>query len=192
MNLALFDFDGTLSSKDSLGKFLKYASDKNSYFLNMARFLPYFTLWQLRIISNSQAKEHLFKLFFKGMDEEVFKQKAKEFSLQKLDTIINKERLQILKKHQANGDRVVIVSASMECWLKPWCQREEIELLSTRLKFKDGAFSGSFATKNCHGIEKTRRIKEHLDINQYETIYAYGDSSGDKEMLALAHKSVRF
>lgn len=192
MNLALFDFDGTLSSKDSLGEFLKYASDKNSYFLKMARFLPYFALWQLRIISNSQAKEHLFKLFFKGMHEEVFKQKAEEFSLQKLDTIINKERLQILKKHQANGDRVVIVSASMECWLKPWCQREEIELLSTRLKFEDGAFSGSFATKNCHGAEKARRIQEHLDIKQYETIYAYGDSSGDKEMLALAHKSVRF
>lgn len=192
MNLALFDFDGTLSSKDSLGEFLKYASSKNSYFLNMARFFPYFTLWQLRIISNSKAKERLFSLFFKGMDEEVLKQKAKEFSLKKLDTIMNKERLQILREHQAKGDRVVIVSASMECWLEPWCKREGIELLSTRLEFTNGTFSGSFATKNCHGIEKARRIQEHLDINQYETVYAYGDSSGDKEMLALAHKSVKY
>jgi phosphatidylglycerophosphatase C len=192
MNLALFDFDGTLSSKDSLGEFLKYASSKNSYFLNMARFLPYFALWQLRIISNSKAKERLFSLFFKGVNEEIFKQKAEEFSLQKLDTIINEERLQILREHQAKGDRVVIVSASMECWLAPWCKREGIELLSTRLEFTKGVFSGYFATKNCHGTEKARRIQEHLDIKQYETIYAYGDSSGDNEMLALAHKSVRF
>ena len=192
MNLALFDFDGTLSSKDSLGEFLKYASSKNSYFLNMARFLPYFALWQLRIISNSKAKERLFSLFFKGANEEIFKQKAEEFSLQKLDTIIDEKRLQILREHQAKGDRVVIVSASMECWLAPWCKREGIELLSTRLEFTKGVFSGYFATKNCHGTEKARRIQEHLDIKQYETIYAYGDSSGDNEMLALAHKSVRF
>jgi HAD superfamily hydrolase (TIGR01490 family) len=192
MNLALFDFDGTLSFKDSLGEFLKHASSKNSYFLKMARFFPYFTLWQLRVISNSRAKEHLFEIFFKGMDEEAFKQKAEEFSLQKLDTIINKERVQILREHQAKGDRVVIVSASMECWLAPWCKREGIELLSTRLEFTKGAFSGSFATKNCHGAEKARRIKEHLDIKQYKTIYAYGDSSGDKEMLLLAHRSVKY
>ncbi len=192
MNLALFDFDGTLSSKDSLGEFLKHASSKQSYLFNMTRFLPYFTLWQLRIISNSKAKERLFSLFFKGANEETFKQKAEEFSLQKLDTIINEERLQILREHQAKGDRVVIVSASMECWLEPWCKREGIELLSTRLEFTKGAFSGSFATKNCHGAEKARRIQEHLDIKQYETIYAYGDSSGDNEMLALAHKSIKY
>ncbi|MGE0739438.1 HAD family hydrolase [Sulfurimonas sp.] len=192
MNLALFDFDGTLSSKDSLGEFLKHASSKKSYLFNMTRFLPYFALWQLRIISNSKAKERLFSLFFKGANEEIFKQKAEEFSLQKLDTIIDEKRLQILREHQAKGDRVVIVSASMECWLKPWCKREGIELLSTRLEFTKGAFSGSFATKNCHGAEKARRIQEHLDIKQYETIYAYGDSSGDNEMLALAHKSVKY
>ncbi|MDD2652288.1 MAG: HAD family hydrolase [Sulfurimonas sp.] len=192
MNLALFDFDGTLSSKDSLGEFLKHASSKKSYLFNMTRFLPYFALWQLRIISNSEAKERLFSLFFKGTNEEIFKQKAKEFSLEKLDTIINKERLQILKTHQTKGDRVLVVSASMECWLKPWCQREGIELLSTELEFKDAKFSGKFLTPNCHGAEKAKRIKEHLDIKQYETIYAYGDSSGDTEMLALAHKSVKY
>ncbi|MDQ1268592.1 MAG: phosphatidylglycerophosphatase, partial [Campylobacterota bacterium] len=59
-------------------------------------------------------------------------------------------------------------------------------------EFKDGLFSGRFSTINCHGKEKARRIKEHLNIDEYETIYAYGDSSGDNEMLALAHKSVRY
>ncbi|MBW6487954.1 HAD family hydrolase [Sulfurimonas sp.] len=192
MNLALFDFDGTLTTKDSLDEFLKESVGKKKYMLNMLKFVPYFILWQLRLMNNGVAKEHLFRIFFKGTDEEFFKKRAKEFSLTKLDSIINKERIKILREHQEKGDRVVIVSASMRCWLQPWCDKEGIELLSTQLKFKDGLFSGKFLTPNCHGKEKARRIHEHIDVSDYETIYAYGDSSGDKEMLALAHKSIRY
>lgn len=192
MNLALFDFDGTLTTKDSLDEFLKYSVGKKKYILNMLKFMPYFALWQTKLMNNGVAKEHLFRIFFKGMDEDLLKAKAKNFSLTKLDSIINKERFAILKKHQDNGDRVIIVSASMQCWLQPWCDKNNIELLSTRLEFKNGLFSGKFLTINCHGAEKERRIKEHLDIKEYKTIYAYGDSSGDKEMLALADKSTLY
>jgi HAD superfamily hydrolase (TIGR01490 family) len=192
MNLALFDFDGTLTKKDSLNEFLKHSINRKDYMVNMLKFLPYFTLWQLKLINNGVAKEHLFRIFFKGIDEEFFKKTATEFSLKKLDFIISKERIKILKKHQANGDRVVIVSASMQCWLQPWCDKNNIELLSTKLEFKNGTFSGKFLTPNCHGKEKVNRIKAHLNLQEYKTIYAYGDSSGDKEMLALAHKSVRY
>jgi len=102
MNLALFDFDGTLSSKDSLGEFLKHASSKQSYLFNMTRFLPYFTLWQLRIISNSKAKERLFSLFFKGANEETFKQKAEEFSLK---TRYHHQRRETANTARASGKR---------------------------------------------------------------------------------------
>lgn len=192
MNLALFDFDGTLTTKDSLGEFLKQSVGRKKYMLNMFRFLPYFTLWQLKLMRNGVAKEHLFRIFFKGMDEKFFKSKAKEFSLTKLDAIINQERFKLLREHQAKGDRVIIVSASMQCWLKPWCDKEGIELLSTRLKFENGVFSGEFLTINCHGTEKANRIKAHLNLQEYETVHAYGDSSGDKEMLDLAHKSTLY
>ncbi|MBE0515052.1 HAD family hydrolase [Sulfurimonas sp.] len=192
MNLALFDFDGTLTTKDSLGEFLKQSVGRKKYLLNMFRFLPYFILWQTKLMNNGVAKEHLFRIFFKGMDEEFFKSKAKEFSLTKLDTMLNKERFKLLREHQAKGDRVVIVSASMRCWLQPWCDKEGVELLCTHLKFEEGTFCGKFLTPNCHGIEKANRIKAHLNLQEYETIHAYGDSSGDKEMLALAHKSTLY
>ena len=192
MNLALFDFDGTLTKKDSLDEFLKQSVGIKKYFLNMFRFLPYFILWQTKLMNNGVAKEHLFRIFFKGMDEELFKSKAKEFSLTKLDSIISEERIKILREHQKNGDRVIIVSASMQCWLQPWCDKEGVELLCTHLKFEEGSFSGKFLTPNCHGIEKANRIKAHLNIEEYEIIHAYGDSSGDKEMLDLAHKSTLY
>ncbi|MCK9454064.1 HAD family hydrolase [Sulfurimonas sp.] len=192
MNLALFDFDGTLTTKDSLDEFLKYSVGKKEYFIKMFKFLPYLVLWQTKIMSNSAAKEHLFRIFFKGVSEELFKKRARDFSHEKLDLIINQERLNILREHQSNGDRVVIVSASMQCWLQPWCDKNNIELLSTRLEFKEGEFTGRFLTKNCHGKEKESRIKEFLKVEDYKVVYAYGDSSGDKEMLELAHKSILY
>jgi len=192
VNLALFDFDGTLTTKDSLDEFLQFSVGRKMYLIKMFKFIPYFILWQLRLMHNGVAKEHLFRIFFKGTDEELFKEKAKDFSLKKLDSIMNKERMAILKKHQEKGDRVIIVSASMRCWLEPWCDKNSIELLSTKLEFKNGEFTGRFLTLNCHGVEKENRIKEHLNLEDYETVYAYGDSSGDKQMLALAHKSIRY
>ncbi|QOY53734.1 HAD-IB family hydrolase [Candidatus Sulfurimonas marisnigri] len=192
MTLALFDFDGTLTSKDSLGEFLKYSVSREKYIINMLKFTPYFILWQLKLMRNDIAKQKLFKLFYDEIDEEVFKELATKFSLKKIDTIIRKERLEILKNHQANGDRVVIVSASVQCWIQPWCDKNNIELLSTQLEFKNKKFTGRFLTKNCHGIEKENRIRELLHVEDYETVYAYGDSSGDTQMLALADKAILY
>jgi HAD superfamily hydrolase (TIGR01490 family) len=192
LNLALFDFDGTLTTKDSLGVFLKYSVGTQKYILNMFRFIPYFFLWKIGMMRNDVAKRHLFKIFFKGIDESEFKDLAKGFAKEKLSSIIHNERVALLKTHQANGDRVIVVSASMKCWLEPWCREMGVELLSTELEFKKNRFSGAFLTPNCHGKEKVARVKEYLNIDNYDTIYAYGDSSGDDEMLAMANVAKRF
>lgn len=90
--------------------------------------------------------------------------------------------------HQSQGHHVVVVSASLECWLRPWCEQNTLELIATRLDITDGKVSGRLLSKNCYGIEKANRIKEKFDLNQFDTVYAYGDSRGDKEMLDLAHE----
>ena len=192
MNLALFDFDGTLTKKDSLNEFLKYSVDTQTYLQNMLRFGPFFILWQLKLMSNSTAKQHLLKIFFKDMDKNEFEKLAKEFSLTKIDSILREDRFKILQEHKQNGDRVIIVSASLQSWLQPWCDKNKIELLCTQLEFVEGKVTGKFSTPNCHGFEKVNRIKEFLDLYIYETIYAYGDSSGDVQMLDIADYGVHY
>ena len=186
MNLALFDFDGTLTTKDSLDLFLKYSVSNQKYLFNMLLFSPYFIAYKTKLLSNNKAKEKLFEIFFKGIDEQVFKETSKNFALTQLDKIINKDMYETVQQHIKNGDRVIIVSASIECYLKHWSQKESIELLSTKLNFKSDKFTGKFLTKNCYGDEKVNRIKEHLQVDEYDTIYAYGDSPGDTQMLKLA------
>ena len=74
--------------------------------------------------------------------------------------------------HQEQGHKVVVVSASMECWLKKWCEKYSIDLIATRLEIQDGKLTGKFATKNCYGPEKANRIKEVYDLSQFDYIYA--------------------
>ncbi len=96
------------------------------------------------------------------------------------------QAIEKLNWHQQQGDRVIVVSASMEDWLKPWCDSKGVELLATSLLSDNGIISGEFATPNCHGEEKVNRIKALLNLSDYDRIFAYGDSSGDTEMLAIA------
>jgi len=191
MRLALFDFDGTLTTKDSLEEFIIFAVGKRHYYFKLLIFVPVYILYRLKLLHNSIAKELLLRLYFNGMDESEFKKVALEFSQDGLEAIIRENIYQKFLEHIKNGDRVVIVSASMQCWLKPWSDKHHVELLSTELEFKDGKFSGHFKTKNCYGKEKLNRVKEYLKLEDYEEIFTYGDSSGDDYILEIADHKIR-
>lgn len=83
--------------------------------------------------------------------------------------------------------KVVIVSASIGAWIRPWAQSRGIDcVLSTEADSdKSGRLTGHFSTLNCHGHEKARRITEAFPDAAAAETYAYGDSSGDDAMLAF-------
>ena len=188
--LALFDFDGTITTKDSLVDFIQFAVGKATYYKGLAKLSIMLTQYTLRIIPNHTAKEKLIGHFFQGWNTSDFKKIANKYGLSKIDKIIRPKALEKIDWHKQQGHKIIIVSASMKCWLQSWCDKNKIELISTQLEIKDKKITGKFATKNCYGIEKVNRIKELYTLDDYDYIYAYGDSSGDKELLALADKSV--
>jgi len=187
VRLALFDFDGTLTTKDSLGEFIKFAVGEPTYYCKLALFSPIFILYKIKLMDNSYAKELLFRLFFSGISEQKFKNYAQEYAAKKLDLIKRDDIYEKFLQHIQDGDRVIVVSASMKCWLEPWTSKHNVELLCTQLAFQDGKFSGKFQTKNCHGKEKLIRVKELLNLDDYKEIYTYGDSSGDDAILGIAN-----
>ncbi|RUM62754.1 MAG: HAD-IB family hydrolase [Sulfurimonas sp.] len=186
MTLALFDFDGTITAKDSLEAFTIFARGAQRYYLGLLYLSPVLLLYKLKIIPNYRAKEIFLAHFFKGMSHREFSRLGREYALCGIDKIVRKKALQTLKKHQQHGDTVVIVSASAQCWLEAWCRRNGIALIATTLAFPDGIFNGRLQSKNCYGIEKVNRLKARYDLKAFDTIYAYGDSEGDRELLALA------
>lgn len=187
--IGLFDFDGTITTKDSLADFIQYAVGKPSYYIGLSTLSPMLTAYTLKLIPNHVAKENLITHFFKEWDADQFQELAERYSREEIDKITRPKAIEKIRWHQEQGHKVVIVSASMECWVKAWCDKNNIDLISTRLEIKDNKLTGKFVTKNCYGIEKANRVKKAYDLSQYSHIYAYGDSRGDKELLALADES---
>ena len=124
--------------------------------------------------------------FFKGMKATRFEEVAYKFSLNHIDNIIRPKAMRKILWHKKKGHRIIVVSASIDFWLKPWCDKYELELISTKLEIKNGRLTGKFKGKNCFGIEKVIRIYKTINLDEYEHIYSYGDSKGDKELLNLA------
>ncbi len=184
--LALFDFDGTISYEDTLFKFIRYAVGDLKMILGLIVLSPMLVLYKLKFIPNYKAKELMLAYFFKGMEKEKFENKANEYSLNCLDSIIRTKAIERITWHKKQNHKVVVISASIEAWLKPWCQKNDLELLATKLEFKNGIVSGKLFTKNCYGLEKVNRLKEKYDLSMFDYIYAYGDSKGDEQLLSLA------
>lgn len=185
MNIAFFDFDGTITKKDSLFLFLKFLVGKQRFYQGLLCNIHYLLGYVLGWISNASAKEKIVAYFLKGLSEDFLLQKSQDF-LPILEKIIRKDALFRICWHQNQGDRVVIVSATFLCYLLPLAQRLEVECIATELGFQNGVVTGRFATPNCYGIEKVKRIKQQYNLDDYRKIYAYGDSKGDKEMLEIA------
>jgi phosphatidylglycerophosphatase C len=186
MALALLDFDGTITFKDSFADFIRYAVGRKKFIIGVIRLTPMLFAYALGFIHNWRAKELVSAYFFGGWDSRRFEEVAARYSREQLPKIVRETALEKIKWHQLKGDTVVVVSASIDLWLAGWCTEHDVELIATKLEVKDGRVTGRFLTKNCSGKEKVRRIAERYDLKSFDHIYAYGDTPGDKAMLDLA------
>lgn len=189
--LALFDFDGTLTNKDSFPAFLKFAVGKRKYWWGMCLISPFLGLYFLKLIPNHVAKMIVLRYFLEGWTIERLEKTGQAFSETVIPTILREQGLEKLRWHQSQGHRVFLISASVDWWIKPWAEAQGMELICTRMKQVDGIFTGEYDTPNCYGPEKLRRLKTRIPkLENYEAIYAYGDSKGDRELLSIASHPV--
>jgi len=184
--LALFDFDGTITSKDSLLEFIKFSVGKIRFNLVMGIFAPLILYYIFIKKDGGKAKQQVLSFLYKGWSESELKALGYSFAEKVIPNILKPKAIAEIEKFKKSGYRIVVISASLEIWLKPWTENLGVELICTRMKFDQGIFKGAFASANCNGNEKVNRIKALLRLEDYQPIYAYGNSSGDKPMLALA------
>jgi len=191
--IAFFDFDGTITTKDTLLEFIKFSKGTIPFYIGFALNSPWLIAYRLKLISNQKAKERILAWFFHNMPLEAFQRSCDEFAQTSIPALIRPKALHEIRQLQEKGFAVVIVSASPENWLQQWTSGLEVDLIATRLEtkqLKDSIrLSGKIQGINCHGQEKVRRIKEAYDLSDFDNIHAYGDTSGDKPMLALAAHS---
>ncbi|MBO4711383.1 HAD family hydrolase [bacterium] len=185
--LALFDFDKTITDRDTFLPFLLFSFGWLRTILVLLLLSPQALICLAGFMSRKKYKEMIFKLTIKGWTKEKFNAVAQDFYRQKVRNYLRKSALDEIKRHLENDADVSLVSASPEDWLKPFTDELGINLIGTRLEIKDGSYTGKIVGNNCRKAEKVNRVKEVYNLENYSDIYAYGDSRGDKEMLEMSN-----
>lgn len=189
--LWLFDFDGTVTTADTLLAFIRYVCGTMHFLAGFALFSPLLVLMKLHLYPNYRAKQRLFAWFFKGMAEADFDARCRAFAADSKH-LLRPEAVRFMRRCMNNGGQLCIVSASIDNWVRPFFRdiaggtQHPLIVIGTQIEIKDGVLTGRFLTENCYGAEKVRRVEALFpDRNDYY-ITAFGDSRGDKELLDYA------
>ena len=185
--VAAFDFDGTITTSDSFRAFMLDAAGPARFAAAALRCLP----WLIGIAPGwSQRGPTKARFLFAAMGpvrREALEAAAQRFVERRLRALLRPEMLARLAEHQALGHEVVLVSASPSIYLRMWARTVGIgTVLSSELQWRDGAYTGHLAGENCWGPEKVARLRAWWGERAPATLYAYGDSRGDREMASLA------
>ncbi len=195
----LFDFDGTLTSADTLLEFIRYACGRRRFFIGFALFCPLLVLMKLHLYPNYRAKQRLFAWYFKGMSIDNFDLVCRRFAHHN-QRLMRLKALDKLREIFHNNETICVVSASIDNWVRPFfdniskASRSDFRVIGTEVEVDtDGVLTGRFRTHNCYGAEKVRRVLEampQLKSNRQDFwVVACGDSRGDKELLEFADEA---
>jgi phosphatidylglycerophosphatase C len=192
VTVAVFDVDGTLTVRDCVVPFTRRVAGTSRLLRGILR-QPKKIFSVLRSRDRDAVKAVFSEIAFTGIDAVELENEAIAFANEVYNGWMREDVARRFRWHQEQGHVVVLVSASFDAYLEPLGDLLEADaVLCTRLEIADGRATGRLDGPNCRGKEKVRRIAqwcEESGLSLESVQYAYGDSKGDLEMLALARHS---
>lgn len=182
--VALFDFDNTVASGDTINRLLAYDLKKHPlHVFYMFKVLWFCILYVLHIVPFEKAKSAILFPFNHMNDQEL-----KQFYKEHVEIYYYPHIVEEMKKKKEEGYVVILCTASSEEYMQ-YNQLPIDCLLGTRTKRINQHASSEVVGKNCKGKEKINRIQEYLKSQgmeiDYEQSYGYSDSDSDIPMLSL-------
>ena len=187
-NLALFDFDGTITWSDTWTPFMRAVIRPRRLAVGRVALSPVVVGYRLGVVSASQGRCLAARVAFAGEEAAGIRRRGADYAASVLPDKVRPAAIERLEWHRSRGDDVVIVSGSLDVYLKPWCAARQLDCICTTLEEREGRFTGRYLDGDCSGAEKVRRVIERYDLSRYELVYAYGDSGEDRELIELAHR----
>lgn len=185
--LYCFDFDGTLTYKDTMFLYLKFYNP-SKFKLQFIKHIPLFILLKLNLLDPEKVKKSFISSILKGENRTNLERKSKAFFDLNYPEIVRENALEFIKNIDISKTDCYLVSASLDIWVQPFAEKFGMKLIATKAEFLDDRFTGKFIGKNCNGAEKVKRIKAEILDKKYDKTIAFGDTSGDKEMLNWANE----
>lgn len=188
MHLALFDFDGTLTTRDTFLPFLRFAIPASRMFTAGVALSPVLIGHRLGLVSSAQARPWLAWAGFAGVPAPQVREIGERYATQVLPATLDAAMLARLESHRRQGHTVHVVSAGLDVYLRPWCDAHGVGLVCSELEERAGVLTGRYRRGDCSGANKATLVRADVDLHQYREISAYGDTAEDEAMLALANR----
>lgn len=184
-----YDFDGTITSKDTLLEFIRYSKGVWAFLYGFMLYSPLLILMKLKLYPNWKTKQKIFSYYYKGMKLDDFNLICNQFA-NDCSYLLRNSAIKSLQNNVNENNNVVIISASVDNWVIPFMKQFKVIVIGTRIETdNNNIITGRFLTKNCYGLEKINRLLNVYPNRKEYNLYAYGDSRGDKELLKFADES---
>ncbi|MCW0044954.1 HAD-IB family hydrolase [Brevundimonas sp. BT-123] len=186
--IVAFDFDGTLTIRDSFTEFLRWRAGPGAWALGLVKLAPALAVYA-KDRDRGRIKAASVREFLLGVNRQTLEAEAAAFAEEIWPRFMRPDALEVWNDWGRRGAHRVIVTASPTTTVAPFARKLGAEaLLGTAFVFDaDDRITGDFGGPNCRGQEKVRRLKAAYGEDMTLTA-AYGDTSGDTEMLAMAQQ----
>ena len=189
MDLALFDFDGTITHRETMPGFVRAATRPTRLKVGMVVLAPLVIGFKYRIVPGTVVRAAICWFGFRGVPVEELEHHGAAFAQSVLPTTLRPEAVARIAWHKARGDRVVVVSGGLDVYLSHWATSHGLELLCSSLEQRAGRLTGFYKGAQCVRDEKVRRVRALCSTQDFGKVYAYGDTPEDHAMLAMADEA---
>lgn len=192
-DLALFDFDGTITTRETFPDFVRASAPADRLASGRWRLAPWIAGYRAGLVSGTTVRAKIVDFAFRGMDEAALRERAAVFARTALPPLLRPAAMARIAWHRQRGDRIVVVSGGFDLYLAPWCRTHGLDLICSSLQSRDGVLTGHYQGAQCVNQEKARQVQARYPRTQYRQVHAYGDTREDRALLALAdHAAYRY
>lgn len=185
-SIALFDFDGTLIEGDSFTRFISYFVSKKRFLFGRVFLTPFVLAYKAGFLKSSKMRTIVVWAGYFGANEAEIKKRGRDYAGEVIPLFPKGKAYEKFLWHKERGDKIVIVSASLDIYLAPWCENNKVDLICSTVEYRAGRVFGLDKNGDCSCEKKSQRVKENYNLSDYDSVYAYGDTHEDDELLALA------
>jgi phosphatidylglycerophosphatase C len=190
--VAAFDVDGTLTTRDCVTPFLRRAAGSRLWTTLLGH--PLALGASLARRDRDRLKE-LACSALRGTDSSAIDALGVGFAREVAAEWLRDDTVARLRRHRELGHTVILASASLDPYLVPLGELLAVDAVVCTVleRGADGRLTGRLDGANCRGAEKARRVRDWLEGAALagSDLWAYGDSSGDDELLTLADHPLR-
>lgn len=183
--IAIFDFDGTLTRRDTLLPWLIQMQSECRLLYHLPYYLYQYACYRLSGDAADRYKERIIGSVVKGWSYDEGVRRSCRFAKQ-IDKMCRPEAIEALHRHQAAGDQTILLTASTDLAVSHWAHQMGFDLvLATEMELCEGYYTGRFATPNCKGEEKVHRLDQAIPEWRTRKTYGYGNGKSDRAFLSL-------